>query len=690
MAVEVIDKIKPKNGGSFPVVEAVDVEVSEGLRLPEALDAKANTADVTETTANLQTQIDEIARSQGAGTADTEIAQARVDADGTSYQTLKARLDAEYDALSSRINKSVAYKGKVQDNSITDINNAKTSGIYVVGDYTGISNLPLRSDNIPYTGMLVVMSNEYTDNVDRLFQLYYSSADNSGSHHLFFRYCWNGTWSTWDIISTASSVNAAISNVNGNIDFVNGRIDELISGGTNIDLTEYTNNIITATLLAGNTLNGSASNRTIWIECDANTKYIIDRGILNKYFGIATSEDAPVLNSTTINVIATDESKSVNHFEFTTPSNAKYLYIQFYHTSVDTDYTLEQILASISVKSVVTLEDVTALQNTVSSIMPYKGTLEANSITDLNNCTICGTYEVANYTGVQNMPIASTGLVIVFSNEATKTRMIQMFQSNNGTLYKRYLWTSNSGIATWGAWGKIISEIDIYDITPDFSLFENFGVIGDSYASGEIYIADESSQSGYRAADYYNLSWGQIIARKCGSTCTNFSKGGLTTETWLTDARGLALLQSETAKNIIVCCLGLNDASRGGSEYIGNVSDIGTDNNTFYANYGKIISAIATKSAATRIIMSTLPHVSWISNSLIDMYNVAIKAIALHFSVPIMDITDDYYYTSINFTSNMVANHPTAINYAGMAKANQRLLENTLINNPTYFKKYIG
>lgn len=99
MAVEVIDKIKPKNGGSFPIVEAVDVEVSEGQRLPEALAAKANAADVTETTDNLQEQIDQIAQAAGAGTADTEIAQARVNADGTSYNTLKARCDADYTSL---------------------------------------------------------------------------------------------------------------------------------------------------------------------------------------------------------------------------------------------------------------------------------------------------------------------------------------------------------------------------------------------------------------------------------------------------------------------------------------------------------------------------------------------------------------------------------------------------------------
>ena len=95
MAVEVIDRIKPKNGGSFPIVEAVDVEVSEGLRLPEALAAKADAEDVTTATADLQAQIDQIAQAAGTGTADTEVAQARVDAEGITHTTLKARIDRQ-------------------------------------------------------------------------------------------------------------------------------------------------------------------------------------------------------------------------------------------------------------------------------------------------------------------------------------------------------------------------------------------------------------------------------------------------------------------------------------------------------------------------------------------------------------------------------------------------------------------
>jgi hypothetical protein len=35
MAIELIDKIKPKNGGSFPLVEAADVEMPDGKRLDQ-------------------------------------------------------------------------------------------------------------------------------------------------------------------------------------------------------------------------------------------------------------------------------------------------------------------------------------------------------------------------------------------------------------------------------------------------------------------------------------------------------------------------------------------------------------------------------------------------------------------------------------------------------------------------------
>lgn len=68
---------------------------------------KANTSDVNTATTNLQTQIDQIAQAAGTGSADTEVAQARVGADGTSYQTLKARLDGENSDVREEIKSEV-------------------------------------------------------------------------------------------------------------------------------------------------------------------------------------------------------------------------------------------------------------------------------------------------------------------------------------------------------------------------------------------------------------------------------------------------------------------------------------------------------------------------------------------------------------------------------------------------------
>lgn len=112
MSVKIIDTLKPKNNGSFPIVEAVDVAVNDELRLPEALEAKAdaadlvatndvvaskaNTADLISATAELQGEIDQIVISASSeAVVAPEVAAARVDAEGKSFQTLKDRLDAD-------------------------------------------------------------------------------------------------------------------------------------------------------------------------------------------------------------------------------------------------------------------------------------------------------------------------------------------------------------------------------------------------------------------------------------------------------------------------------------------------------------------------------------------------------------------------------------------------------------------
>lgn len=132
MPVRIIDTIKPKNNGSFPIVEAIDVAVSSVLRLPEALEskadasaleatneavaAKANATDLEATNAalaakadatdvsSLQNQIDQIEISASAeSVVAPEVAAARVDSDGVSHATLKARIDSSDETMNKLV-----------------------------------------------------------------------------------------------------------------------------------------------------------------------------------------------------------------------------------------------------------------------------------------------------------------------------------------------------------------------------------------------------------------------------------------------------------------------------------------------------------------------------------------------------------------------------------------------------------
>ena len=241
-----------------------------------------------------------------------------------------------------------------------------------------------------------------------------------------------------------------------------------------------------------------------------------------------------------------------------------------------------------------------------------------------------------------------------------------------------------------------VSELENYEkkIPIDFGFFEKFAVIGDSYASGEIYVADSSQSKGYTVADYYQKSWGQILARKYGATCINLSVGGLTTRTWLTSSLGLTKMLAEEAQELYLCALGINDEVSLGTSYLGTIEDITNYDSysdypdTFYGNYGKIIEQIKEHAPKSKIVLMSI---AYLYNATEDSFTAAIKNIADYYNIPFINIKDDAFYAKDSiYKTGQSYNHPTAPLYAGMAQANARLFNKCVEDNYEYFKNFTG
>lgn len=217
MSVHVIDTIKPKNGLSFPIVEDVDILItSSELRLSEVvatmatqsdiealqtavngkaaqsdLDAlsltvaskasiadltalgvtvtgkanasdltalaatvsgKADSSDLTTAAANLQAQIDNLITPV---TQDAEVQNARVGADGTSYQTLKARLDTENNNITSDISDINSNIRSAVNNLSANLTHQYTIGYRVEAGNVGTTANLTPSANSDYAYIVI-------------------------------------------------------------------------------------------------------------------------------------------------------------------------------------------------------------------------------------------------------------------------------------------------------------------------------------------------------------------------------------------------------------------------------------------------------------------------------------------------------------------------------------------------------
>ncbi len=131
------------------------------------------------------------------------------------------------------------------------------------------------------------------------------------------------------------------------------------------------------------------------------------------------------------------------------------------------------------------------------------------------------------------------------------------------------------------------------------SIFHTVGCIGDSLASGEA-VYKENGETHY--IDLYDYSWGQCLARMTGNTYYNFSKGGISSRSWLTEEagsgfgpNGIHAFDGQHDCDAYFIGLGQNDKEKDipiGTTADIDLSDYTQNADTYCGNMGRIIQML--------------------------------------------------------------------------------------------------
>lgn len=309
---------------------------------------------------------------------------------------------------------------------------------------------------------------------------------------------------------------------------------------------------------------------------------------------------------------------------------------------------------------------------------------------DCNNLPVNRIVVSTYNTGVSNLPFTGfNGFFFTFvpAYNTTSVKCQIAIRPTTQDMYIRTLWGGN-----WSAWTKMAFATDVssmqssvdnlYYTNDIWKVFHKVGIIGDSLASGES-ASNEGGSTVYH--DLYQFSWGQCMARDSGNTYYNFSKGGLTTRTWLTDANyGYALAsQSDKLCDAYIIGLGQNDA--GQKMTVGSTADIdfsNPDNNadTFYGNYAKIIQKMRVLAPKAPIFVMTRPTVP-ASNA----YETAIRTMPTLFdNVYLLDMykhVNAYYDANSIIRRCLRSGHYNAVGYQVMSKHIEEEISNVIKDN---------
>ena len=170
------------------------------------------------------------------------------------------------------------------------------------------------------------------------------------------------------------------------------------------------------------------------------------------------------------------------------------------------------------------------------------------------------------------------------------------------------------------------------------AIFRRIACIGDSLSSGE-HETLSNGKKGFH--DLFEYSWGQFIARDCGSTVYNFSKGGMTAHRYLESfAEEMGFWSEEKRAQAYIVALGVNDVTRimEGAYELGTIADVHPDAPlqnapTFAGWYGQILSRYRAIEPRCKLFLMTMPshHVDDERGRLYDAHQALLHEIAASF-----------------------------------------------------------
>lgn len=216
-------------------------------------------------------------------------------------------------------------------------------------------------------------------------------------------------------------------------------------------------------------------------------------------------------------------------------------------------------------------------------------------------------------------------------------------------------------------------------------MLKKIAVIGDSLSSGEII---DTTKEPKVVKDCYEYSWLSDLAQSIGCEKTHYSKGGLTTKSWLENVGGYkdSLINGQKSDCYFIA-LGTNDVNSKSEFPLGLRGD-SAGSNSFVGYYKEIINIIHTKNPYAIIycvslyenIESSLEYSNMI-NSISKLYDYCIY---LDIATPLGENNisrknDDIYGSDSHFTT---------VGYMAVASIIKSVLSSLIVKNINKYKYY--